>query len=139
MTLWAFVTVGTLCVLSLAQVHLRFMTRDLKIETRSLQQVGAELTNEKNSLISQVEELKRYDRLRQYAESELGLCKCPPSRVRRVEAAPAAVARWGDIQDAIAEVPGGDSPTENLLATVGEKMITWSNVALARDVSHRTQ
>ena len=135
-TLWMTLAVATLSLLSLVQVHLRFRTRDLMIETRYLQGVRANLINEKNRLISEVEELKRYERLRQYAENNLGLCKCPPSRVSTTEAAQSALVRWGDIQDAIADAPKTDT-SENLLASVGEKMIAWSNVALARDTVHK--
>ena len=115
--------------------YLRFQTRDMQIETSKLQAKRQILASYKSNLVSQVEQLKRYDRMHDYAQARLGLRECPPEQTTRVALSPQVVERWNNVIDksALREEQTLQS-TEHLIAQVGEKVISWSSVSMARDV-----
>lgn len=120
---------GVVSILLMLQTHLRFRTRDMQIETFKLQERRSALRNHKRALISQVEELKRYETVRAYAENHLGLRECPPERAARAVVAIETVERWRRIESGFSE-PGDCRPSsEDLLATVGGRMLSLSALA----------
>jgi len=125
----------SLCTsLALARVHLQFLTQDLRIETHKLQRLQAELADRRQALVSEVEQ-KRYETfLSQYAEKELGLQKCPPECSYKAAVPAEVVALWGGLAREAAQSGRPDQrPKQNVLAAVGERMISLSRVALARE------
>ena len=63
--------------MALAQLELRFETRDFDLETRKLQKERADLLARQKVLASELKQMKRYDTVRQYAMEQLGLRECP--------------------------------------------------------------
>jgi cell division protein FtsL len=124
------VTVG----LALVQVHLRFLTRDLQIETGKQQRVREELHNQKKLLVAEVERLKHYETIRDYAETKLGLRECLPNQTRRVVVSADTVAKWSDAAAALA-VPadGTERAKGSWLQALGEKAVEFSSVSMARE------
>jgi len=121
--------------LGLAQIHLKFRTRDLQIETRKLQQARADLENRKIALVSRVERLKRCDEaFRDYARSELGLRECPPDRISKAFVSAEALARWRHLARAVQRPSAPvDQPPVRVLAELGQRMMSLSTPLMARD------
>lgn len=122
-------------LLGMGLTYLRFVTRDLKIESSKLQKTQMILLSQKNTLASEVERYKRFENLREAESVKLGFAKCPPERSFAIVVSDSAVQKWKDVATRYYEEGEGSrtEPTERLLATVGERVLTWSSVSMARE------
>jgi hypothetical protein len=134
LTIRVLLLLAVVGALAAAQVHLRFRTRDLQIETRKLQKHRADLLNQRAALVSSVEALKRYDEdFRLYAVGRLGLQESSPSRTHRADIDPEVLERW----ERLAQIAERPEPTPEsklrMMAELGERMLSWSTPLMARD------
>jgi len=129
------IAAGVAVTFATALTHLRLRTRDLQIECSKLQKERLALISHRNTVMSEVEKLKRYGRLREYAEVKLGLRECPPDRSARMVVSPRALERWRDLleEDKAGQEDRLCPPSERLMAVVAEKVVSWSSVSLARE------
>lgn len=123
--------------LSLAQVHLRFLTKDLVIETKKLQKQRADLLNRQKALSAEIEKLRNYDTIREYALNTLKLRECPPDHSSTEKLLASAVNRWRDDAASAAPVPAapaprGKSSPEKFFALLEDKMSLVS-ISMAHD------
>lgn len=122
--------------LAMSVTYLRFRTHDLQIETSKLQKQRLQLISQKNHLTSQVESLKRYEpKLREYAQTQLGLQESAPERSARVVVSAETMRRYNDMMNGslYEENNRAAEPTQRLLAVLGEKVTAWSSVSMARE------
>jgi cell division protein FtsL len=120
--------------LAMGQVHLRFLARDLQIETGKLQRAREDLQNRKTVVVSEVERLKRYETIREYAESRLGLRECLPGQTCKAVVSAEVVAKWSDAANAPAQPADVSSKDgRSWLNALGEKVVTLSSVSMARE------
>ncbi len=119
--------------LALAHVHLRFVTRDLQIETSKLHKERNELNNKQARLIAEVEQLKDFENLRWYAEQELGMELCPTERSFKAVLTADAVMRWRSVAVDITETEQDPMFGQTVLASLSERMVSWSSVSQADD------
>ncbi|MFP4379121.1 MAG: cell division protein FtsL [Candidatus Sumerlaeia bacterium] len=125
-----------LSLMGLGQVYLRFLTRDMQIETHKLQQTREKLQNRQKILVSELEQLKCYDAIKELAATELGLQECLPEQSRRAMISGDALARWSNAYALIAELrnPQTEAPQRaSLIAELGDKVLSFSSVSMALD------
>ncbi|NQU45207.1 cell division protein FtsL [bacterium] len=120
--------------LGLVEVHLRFLVRDLQIESQKLQAQRSELLNRQRMLVSEVESQKAGGAIERYAMTELGMEYCRPEQRRSARVAEGSVKRWQEMSRSLALADAAShSNNENLLETLGERMLILSSVSMARD------
>ena len=134
------VAAGVAVMLALGLTHLRFGIRDLQIESNKLQRARLALISHKNTVLSEVERLKRYERLKDYAQTKLGLRECSPDRSVKVMVSPGAIGRWKDlIEETSARKNPSLPPAERLLMVLTERVISLSSVSLAHEPVARAE
>jgi cell division protein FtsL len=125
-----------LSAMALGQVYLRFLSRDLQIETRKLQGLREELQNRRKALSVDIERLKSYETIRAHAEEKLGLSECLPEQSRRAIISGEAMARWSDTERIMADLRPADADRQNnknVIAALGQKALSFSSVSMALD------
>jgi hypothetical protein len=120
--------------LAAVQIHLRFRTGDMRIETRKLQESRNKLSNVRVGLVSDVERLKSYNpKFREYAAQELGLRECHPDSSSRVVVSANVVEKWsGWSAEPAAQLQEEDSPIRRV-AELGDQVWSWSTPSMARE------
>ena len=122
--------------LGVAQIHLRFRARDMKIESRKLQSRSKDLCERRGELVAEVERLKRFDpESRSSALEELGLRECPPERSTRAAVSAESVARWERLRLASLPPEKRTLSRTRALAELAERLFAWSTPSLARQTA----
>lgn len=124
------ILIGTLL---LAQTHLRFSTRNMKIETVKIQKEYTELYNQQLALTVEVEEKQRFDTdLREYAQGELGLYECSIENIASATVPAKTVARWKALERQMAAPARANQRDDWGVAEFGRRILSWSTPAVGQ-------
>ncbi|HNY26161.1 MAG TPA: hypothetical protein PLA90_05065 [Candidatus Sumerlaeota bacterium] len=120
--------------LAAVQIHLRFRTGDLRIETRKLQESRDKLSNMRVGLVSEVERLKCYNLKFREASQELGLRECHPDSSSRVVVSASVIEKWSGWSAEPADEPQEEQDSSiRKAAELGERVLSWSTPSMARE------
>lgn len=136
MLFYVFSLLSVLGALSLGQIYLRFLSRDLLIETRKLQGRREELQARRQTMLSEVEHLKDYDHVREYAQAALGLRERSPLLNRRGLVTDDCVRRWTEAYQTVASLKQQKTTAtepERVIASLSDKLFDVSTVSMAEE------
>ncbi len=119
--------------LAAAQIHLRFRTGDLRIETRKLQESRNKLSGIRVGLVSEVERLKSYNPKFREASQEMGLRECHPDSSSRVVVSAHVVEKWSGWSAEPADEPQEEDSSIRRMAELGERVLSLSTPSMARE------
>lgn len=109
------VAASLMLMFGLCQLRLQFAVNDMERQTTSLQTEKMDLKSKINGLRNEVEAQKQGGKLLEYAESQLGMVKYPPTQWEKISVPASTRSRY---DGAIMAEPGPDA-TRNEKSAIG--------------------